>query len=378
MIELKHVSFTYQGQKGDGLHDINLTIEDGECVLFCGRSGCGKTTITRLVNGLIPQFYAGELAGSVLVDGQEVRDLPMHQIAAKVGSVFQNPRTQFFNVDTDSEIAFGIENQALPVRQLRERVDRTSAELHIENLRNRNIFELSGGEKQKIAFASVYAMNPQIYLLDEPSSNLDMRSIQELGEHLRLIKSQGKTILIAEHRLYYLMDLVDRIVYLEHGKITQVFTPEAFRQMSEDTREQMGLRAIDLHRVLPPRDHSLAPVSDPILELNNVALHYKKRTILHDISFTAVKREVIGVVGHNGAGKTTFSRALCGLHKACDGQFFWNGLSMAHKDRLRHSYMVMQDVNYELFADSVESECTFGIRNPKQTLVDATLEELAL
>lgn len=143
MIELKHVSFTYQGQKGDGLQDINLTIEDGECVLFCGRSGCGKTTITRLVNGLIPQFYAGELAGSVLVDGQEVSDLPMHQIAAKVGSVFQNPRTQFFNVDTDSEIAFGIENQALPVRQLRERVDRTSAELHIENLRNRNIFELS-------------------------------------------------------------------------------------------------------------------------------------------------------------------------------------------------------------------------------------------
>ena len=378
MIELKHVSFTYQGQTGDGLQDINLTIEDGECVLFCGRSGCGKTTITRLVNGLIPQFYAGELAGSVLVDGQEVSDLPMHQIAAKVGSVFQNPRTQFFNVDTDSEIAFGIENQALPVCQLRERVDLTSAELHIENLRNRNIFELSGGEKQKIAFASVYAMNPQIYLLDEPSSNLDMRSIQELGEHLRLIKSQGKTILIAEHRLYYLMDLVDRIVYLEHGKIMQVFTPEAFRQLSEDTREHMGLRAIDLHYVLPPRDHSLAPVPDPILELKNVALRYKKRTVLHNISLTAAKGEVIGVVGHNGAGKTTFSRALCGLHKACDGQFFWNGLSMDHKDRLRHSYMVMQDVNYELFADSVESECTFGIRNPKQTLVDATLEELAL
>lgn len=310
MIELKHVSFTYQGQKGDGLQDINLTIEDGECVLFCGRSGCGKTTITRLVNGLIPQFYAGELAGSVLVDGQEVSDLPMHQIAAKVGSVFQNPRTQFFNVDTDSEIAFGIENQALPVCQLRERVDCTSAELHIENLRNRNIFELSGGEKQKIAFASVYAMNPQIYLLDEPSSNLDMRSIQELGEHLRLIKSQGKTILIAEHRLYYLMDLVDRIVYLEHGKITQVFTPEAFRQLSEDTRERMGLRAIDLHRVLPPRDHSLAPAPDPILELKNVALRYKKRTVLHNISLTAAKGEVIGVVGHNGAGKRHFP-VLC-------------------------------------------------------------------
>ena len=100
MIEFENVSFSYQGQEHDGLHGINLKIADGECVLFCGRSGCGKTTITRLVNGLIPQFYQGELQGRVLVDGQEISNLPMYQIAAKVGSVFQNPRTQFFNVDT--------------------------------------------------------------------------------------------------------------------------------------------------------------------------------------------------------------------------------------------------------------------------------------
>lgn len=109
MIEFENVSFSYTGQEHGGLHDINLKISDGECVLFCGRSGCGKTTITRLVNGLIPQFYQGELRGRVLVDGQEISNIPMYQIAAKVGSVFQNPRTQFFNVDTDSEIAFGIE-----------------------------------------------------------------------------------------------------------------------------------------------------------------------------------------------------------------------------------------------------------------------------
>ena len=159
MIELKRVSFTYQGQEHDGLRDIDLTIADGECVLLCGRSGCGKTTITRLVNGLIPQFYQGELQGRVLVDGQEISSLPMYQIAAKVGSVFQNPRTQFFNVDTDSEIAFGIENEARPPRELAERVERTTEDLRIQSLRGRNIFELSGGEKQKIAFASVYAMN---------------------------------------------------------------------------------------------------------------------------------------------------------------------------------------------------------------------------
>lgn len=376
MIEFEHVSFSYDGQGHDGLHDINLSIADGECVLFCGRSGCGKTTMTRLVNGLIPQFYQGELHGRVLVDGQDISSLPMYQIAAKVGSVFQNPRTQFFNVDTDSEIAFGIENEARPPRELAERVEQTTEDLHIQKLRSRNIFELSGGEKQKIAFASVYAMNPNIYLLDEPSSNLDMTSIQELKEHLRLIKSQGKTILIAEHRLYYLMELADRIVYLEKGQIKNIYTPEKFCTLSTAEREHMGLRAVDLTEVLPPQ--KCLPVSAPILELQDVTLRYKQKTILQHIALSAAKGEVIGVVGHNGAGKTTFSRALCGLHKDCDGRFLWEDRPMDRKARLKQSYMVMQDVNYELFADSVEAECSFGIRNPDQKVVTETLVELGL
>ena len=219
-------------------------------------------------------------------------------------------------------------------------------------------------------------MNPEIYLLDEPSSNLDMTSIQELREHLRLIKGQGKTILIAEHRLYYLMDIADRIVYLDRGEIKGIFTPVEFRRLSRDQREQMGLRATDLMDVLPPPGH--APVGETVLSLKNVSLRYKKRTILHGIGLSATRGEVIGVVGHNGAGKTTFSRALCGLHKDCDGQFQWDGGPMERRDRLKQSYMVMQDVNYELFAESVEAECSFGIRNPDKVLVDATLEELGL
>ena len=376
MIEFKNVSFAYPDRADGGLKNIDLTIPDGQCVLLCGRSGCGKTTLTRLVNGLIPQFFAGELSGEILLDGENLAELPMYRIAEKVGSVFQNPRTQFFNVDTDSEIAFGMENEAVPQEEMERRVAETAKALHIENLLNRNIFALSGGEKQKIAFTSAYAMNPQVYLLDEPSSNLDMTAIGELREHLRLIKSQGKTVIVAEHRLYYLTDVADRIIYLENGRIAGDFTLEQFMALSAEERQKMGLRAIDLQVENPVC--VAVPEQSPVLELKNVSLAYKKQPVLRDISLQAAPGEVIAVVGHNGAGKTTFSRALCGLHREMSGTYLWNGKPQKPKERRKRSYMVMQDVNYQLFAESVEAECTFGIKHPDTALAEQTLQDLGL
>ena len=376
MIEMQNVSFSYPDSADGGLKNINLTIPDEQCVLLCGRSGCGKTTLTRLINGLIPQFFAGELTGKVLLDGENLFDLPMYRIAEKVGSVFQNPRTQFFNVDTDSEIAFGMENEAVPQEQMGQRVVETAKALRIENLLRRKIFALSGGEKQKIAFASVYAMNPQIYLLDEPSSNLDMAAIHDLRAHLRLIKSQGKTIVVAEHRLYYLMDVADRIVYLDNGHIAGDWTPEQFRLLSTEKRQSMGLRALDLQDEKPIC--AAVPKQPPVLELQNVSLAYKKQPVLRNLSLQAAPGDIIAIVGHNGAGKTTFSRALCGLHKETSGSYLWNGNPQKPKERMKSSYMVMQDVNYQLFAESVEAECTFGIKHPDATLAETTLKELGL
>ena len=274
MIELKNICFQYANTEESSLENVSLQIPDGQCVLLCGESGCGKTTITRLLNGLIPHYYEGELKGDVLVKGLNVKQEELYDTARIVGSVFQNPRSQFFCVDTTSEIAFGCENMGLPEQEIRERMRQTVRELNMELLLDRDIFELSGGEKQKVACASVSALHPEVFVLDEPTSNLDVKAIEDLKKTLMLWKSEGKTIVIAEHRLYWLTELCDRVIYMKAGKIALDISMDEFKNYSEKTLSNMGLRTL---RMKLHRDIKSAHGNAEKMILRDFSFHMKKK-----------------------------------------------------------------------------------------------------
>ena len=377
MIKIDHISFSYgeENENTGGVRDIDLNIEDGQFVVLCGESGCGKTTVTRLINGLIPHYYEGKMTGEVWVNGAKVSEQPLYDTAAVVGSVFQNPRSQFFNVDTTSEITFGCENLGQPEKDIRERLAKTVRDFRLEKLMDRNIFHLSGGEKQKIACAGVSIMEPDVLVMDEPSSNLDTASILDLRKILAFWKSQGKTIIVSEHRLYYLRGLADRFIYLADGQVSHDYSAAEFEQLTEQQRSDMGLRTFALERLLPP---VLPQQAKTALALRNFHFAYKNEPeTLHIMDCEIPTNRIVGIIGNNGAGKSTFSRCFCGLEKRC-GEIVWNGKKYRPKDRLNTCYMVMQEVNHQLFTESVLDEVLISMEEANQKRAEEILSRLDL
>ncbi|MCR4939419.1 MAG: ATP-binding cassette domain-containing protein [Treponemataceae bacterium] len=381
MIEFNNVSFEYT----DGtkiLSDLNLKINRGEVILLCGESGCGKSTLIRMINGLIPNYYPGKLSGSVLVNGVDTQKAQLYELSEHVASVFQNPKTQFYNVDSTEEMVFSLENKGIPREEMKKKLADTVKRLRMDNLLGRNLFRMSGGEKQKVACACADTSDAPIIVLDEPSSNLDLHSIRELAEIIKQWKADGKTVIVAEHRLYYMLPYADRVLYLKQGKIEMECSAAEIIALGKDKLSAMGLRSTDIFG-LPLNEPSIT--SKDKIELTNFRYIYpgSLQPSLDVMDVKISRNAIIGVVGDNGAGKSTFARALCGFEKHATGGLTFDGTTFARRKRLRKTFMVMQDVGHQLFTDEVQEELSSCIDEPesdevKQEKVYSLLKKLNL
>lgn len=369
MLEIKHLSLTY-GEAEKSLHDITFSVADGECVLLTGKSGSGKSSIIRAINGIASSYDGASLEGEILIDGRAVEKMSMADLSQMIASVFQNPKTHFFNVDTTLELVFYLENIGLSREKMKERLEKMLALFHIEHLMDRDIFKLSGGEKQVLSIAAAYISGAPIILLDEPSSNLDEKTTRILHDMLYLLKREGITLVIAEHRLYYLMDLVDRMYFMEKGKLKTTFNKSEFLNLPEKALYAQGLR-------------STRPV-----ELKNKSGNYNGsdlniHCLQHFFEGSAkgfsveeiglAKGRVYGIVGTNGCGKSTFLRSLLGIEKSTKDDIEFKGVKMPKRKRLAHSALVMQDVNHQIFSDTVAGEVVLG-----QKMIDEEKREQIL
>lgn len=377
MIQLENLSYTYPGAAAKSLDGINLAVRPGECVIFTGQSGCGKTTLTRVLNGLCPKFYGGTLSGRYQLDGKESADTSLDAMGLLLGSVFQDPRSQFFAKRVRDEIVLGMENHCVNRALMHQRLWEVSEPLGITRLLGREMQTLSSGEKQKVAIASVCALQPKGLVLDEPSANLDTASTAHLAEFLRKMKRKGHTIVVSEHRLHYLRDIFDRLIVMEDGKIAAEYTREQALTLREEQLAAMGLRYFHtppLHVAGRVQPGAVCPV-----RAAGVSLRLNDVQILNDVALICSAGHVTAITGSNGAGKSSLCKIVAGIQKESAGAVFVAGAPARRKKRIRNSFLVQQDVDYQLYTPSVRKEILLGTGlGPEDPNVAQVVETLGL
>ena len=356
--------FQYAEEKQLALKKIGGSIPAGRCVVLCGGSGCGKSTLLRCINGLIPQFYEGELKGFCRLNGQDTAGMRIGEIGELAASVFQDPRSQFFTVNSSGEVAFGLENHGLPQDEIRRRVDEAFRVFHLERLKNRNVYELSSGERQLISILSAWAMDTDIFLLDEPTANLDFAATQQLKNILLTLKKQGKTLLFSEHRLYYLADIADEYWVMTGGEIKERYTAEEAKAFSAEQLQKLSLRTLDLAKITVPEKEPLPKTMPTVLNALNIRYTYGRRAVdtLSGVSFSVREHEIVGLVGPNGCGKTTLGKLIAGLYKPSSGQISLYSKMQKPKGLQKQVMFIMQETEFQFFTNAVMNELQYGHR----------------
>lgn len=372
---IEDLTFKYRTRPELALENISLKVNPGELLLIAGSSGCGKTTLARCINGLIPRSYRGERSGQVLLHGREVADMQISEIAQVVGTLLQDPERQIVASNVFNEIAFGPENLGLPRAEIINRVDQAISRLNLEYLRERETFNLSGGEKQKVALAGVLTMNPSILLLDEPLASLDPASAHEALEVFRSLADEGKTVILVEHRVEDAIDArPDRLLYMEDGKIKYLGPIRDLPPEIDHTKVKLPapwvvqrVKALDKVPAAPPKPEA-GERGEPLVVFENVDFRYDEEypLVLQNVNLKIYPGDLIAVLGPNGAGKSTLVKHAIGLLKPTGGRVLVQGedtrkLSVAQIARTLG--YVFQSPTHMLYAPTVREELEFGPKN---------------
>ena len=345
VIKAENLSFKYVDSK-EGIFDINFEIGHGETVLITGNSGSGKSTLLKCLNKLIPTITEGELKGKLYINGADYSSIKMYELNRQVGSVFQNPRSQFFTENSTAELVFPMENYGTKKEDMKQKLSDLKEEFKLDKLMGRDIFTLSSGERQMLALASSLTMDQSVLIFDEPSANLDYGNAMRLGRLINRLKKHGYTIIVADHRFYYLNGGIDRVLFMEQGRMTVFDSEEAFKRSGYDTRS-FDIFSLDIPFFVKENCEKV-----PVAEMTDVS--YKG--ILENVNLKLHRKEVVGLIGNNGAGKTTLAKLLCETCKPDSGKIKKSALP----------FFIMQDPDYQLFGTSVDNELSLVKNDPER------------
>jgi energy-coupling factor transport system ATP-binding protein len=417
MIKISGLTFTYPGAASPALNGITLQIADGELCLVMGRSGSGKSTLLRCINGLVPHFSGGNLAGTIRVNGLDPVRLSPREMSQTVGFVFQDPETQFVVDRVEDEIAFSLENSAMPVEEMDQRIEEALNLLELTQLRRRRLDTLSGGETQRVAIAAALALKPKILVLDEPTSQLDPSGAEEVLKALvNLNQTLGLTVVLAEHRLERVLPHSRQIIYLSDeypeglsGSPREVLSKVELNPPMISLGKALGWDPLPLTieeaRECARRQEAILPAAElrpalrqsvngditPFIKVEGVEVKYGNLTALQGVNLSLYPGEIAVMMGPNGAGKSTLLRSMIGLINIEKGEIWVDGVNIAGRtvaDICQQVGYLPQDPNALLFADTVVEELRITLRNhhiepssadgqTKELLVRLGLEEKA-
>ncbi len=376
ILALQDLSFTYRDRSIPALSGATLEIRAGEFVLVAGASGSGKTTLVRCINGLAPRSYKGTLTGELRLMGQSTTDWSLSRISQVVGTVLQDPERQILGTRVLNEVAFGLENLGLPRLEIRQRAQDALVRLGIAHLGERETFNLSGGEKQKVALAGVLAMRPALLLLDEPLASLDPASAIDTLQLVRRLVDEGIALIMVEHRVEDVLPFrPDRVTYMDQGQVRYLGDVDGLNR-AVDYRQIKLPAPVILERsaaepaqpwpVRPPRPADLRQ-EDCLVSFQHVSFGYEGQPdTLKDVNLDIHRGDVIAILGPNGAGKTTLVKHAIGLLKPRSGKVLVGGRetrSQSIAQIARQLGYVFQSPSHMLFAPTVKEELSFGPAN---------------